>query len=65
MEQTEAIANSLSAVGVRTRIRMLERAAHFTQLREKKLRPRVMFAPLFGLIQTFLFSAPYEEMRLT
>jgi hypothetical protein len=42
VEQTEAIANSLSAVGVRTRIRMLERAAYFTQLREKKLRPRVM-----------------------
>ena len=64
MEQTEAIANSLSAVGVRTRVRMRERGAYVTPLREKTLRPRVMFAPRSGLIQTFLFSAAYEEMRL-
>jgi peptide/nickel transport system substrate-binding protein len=43
-EQTEAIANSLAAVGIRTRMRVLERAAYFTQLREKKLRPLVYVA---------------------
>ena len=32
-EPTEAIASSLTAVGIRTRIRILERAAYFTQLR--------------------------------
>jgi len=43
-EQTEAIANYLGAVGIRTRMRILERAAYFTQLREKKLRPLVYVA---------------------
>jgi peptide/nickel transport system substrate-binding protein len=43
-EQTEAIANYLAAVGIRTRMRVLERAAYFTQLREKKLRPLVYVA---------------------
>ncbi|HKC99163.1 MAG TPA: ABC transporter substrate-binding protein, partial [Methylomirabilota bacterium] len=43
-EQTEAIANYLGAVGIRPRMRILERAAYFTQLREKKLRPLVYVA---------------------
>src|SRR5213593_64292 len=43
-EQTEAIANYLAAVGIRTRMRVLERAAYFNQLREKKLRPLVYVA---------------------
>jgi peptide/nickel transport system substrate-binding protein len=43
-EQTEAIANYLAAVGMRSRVRVLERAAHFNQLREKKLRPLVYVA---------------------
>jgi peptide/nickel transport system substrate-binding protein len=43
-EQTEAIANYLGAVGIRTRMRTLERAAYFNQLREKKLRPLVYVA---------------------
>jgi len=43
-EQTEAVANYLAAVGLRTRIRTLERAAYFSQLREKKLRPLVYVA---------------------
>ena len=43
-EQTEAIASYLGAVGIRTRMRILERAAYFNQLREKKLRPLVYVA---------------------
>ena len=43
-EQTEAVANYLAAVGLRTRMRVLERAAYFAQLREKKLRPLVYMA---------------------
>jgi len=43
-EQTEAVANSLTAVGIRMKLRTLERAAYFTQLREKKLRPLVYMA---------------------
>ena len=43
-EQTEAIANYLAAVGIRTRMRALERAAYFNQLRDKKLRPLVYVA---------------------
>jgi len=43
-EQTEAVANSLAAVGIRMKLRTLERAAYFTQLREKKLRPLVYVA---------------------
>src|SRR5207237_7004256 len=38
-DQTEAIANSLASVGIRARVRAIERAAYFTQLRERKLRP--------------------------
>ena len=44
VEQTEAIANSLAAVGIRTRLRVIERAAYYTQLRDKKLRPLVYVA---------------------
>jgi len=40
-DQTEAAASYLGAVGIRTKLRVLERAAHVTQLREKKLRPLV------------------------
>ncbi len=43
-EQTEAVANSLTAVGIRMKLRTLERAAYFTQLREKKLRALVYMA---------------------
>ncbi len=43
-DQSEAIANYLAAVGIRTRVRTLERAAYFTQVREKKLRPLVYLA---------------------
>ena len=43
-EQTEAIANYLGAVGIRTRMRALERAAYFNQLRDRKLRPLVYVA---------------------
>jgi peptide/nickel transport system substrate-binding protein len=38
-DQAEAVASYLGAVGIRTKLRVLERAAHVTQLREKKLRP--------------------------
>ena len=47
-DQTEAVASYLGAVGIRTKLRILERAAHVTQLREKKLRPL-----------TFVISAAY------
>ena len=40
-EQAEAVANSVGAAGIRTRVRAIERAAFFTQIREKKLRPLV------------------------
>jgi peptide/nickel transport system substrate-binding protein len=43
-EQTEAIANYLAGIGIRTRMRTLERAAYFSQLRDKKLRPLVYVA---------------------
>ena len=43
-DYAEGIANSLVAVGIRARIRALERAAYFTQVREKKLRPLVYLA---------------------
>ncbi len=43
-DYTAAVANNLAAVGIRTRVRALERAAYFTQLREKKLRPLVYVA---------------------
>ncbi len=43
-DQTEAVASYLGAVGIRMRIRTLERAAYFSQLREKKLRPLVYVA---------------------
>src|SRR5215510_1414793 len=43
-DQSEAIANDLTAVGIRTKLRVLERAASLAQLREKKLRPLVYMA---------------------
>jgi peptide/nickel transport system substrate-binding protein len=43
-DQTEAVASYLGAVGIRMKIRALERAAYFTQLRERKLRPLVYVA---------------------
>jgi peptide/nickel transport system substrate-binding protein len=47
-DQTEAVASYLGGAGIRTKLRLLERAAHVTQLREKKLRPL-----------TFVISAAY------
>ena len=144
VEQTEAIANYLAAVGIRSRVRAMERGAYLPNLRDKKMRPlvyvatgaygnaatridswvassspyaygsypdieglireqagtrdrkrreatlhkiqqlmheRVMFAPIwniaglhafgprvaesgFGLVQNYLWSAPYEDVRL-
>jgi peptide/nickel transport system substrate-binding protein len=43
-DQSEAVASYLAAIGIRVRMRTLERAAYFTQLREKKLRPLVYLA---------------------
>src|SRR2546428_1009318 len=43
-DYTEAVANYFAAVGIRTRVRPLERAAYFTQVREKRLRPLVYLA---------------------
>jgi len=43
-DYTEAVVNYLAAIGIRTRMRSLERAAYFSQLREKKLRPLVYLA---------------------
>ena len=43
-DYTEAVANSLAAAGIKVRMRALERAAYFTQVREKKLRPLVYLA---------------------
>ena len=43
-EYAEAVANYLVTVGIRTRVRTLERAAYFAQVREKKLRPLVYLA---------------------
>jgi peptide/nickel transport system substrate-binding protein len=43
-DYTEAVVNYLAGVGIRTRMRSLERAAFFTQAREKKLRPLVYLA---------------------
>jgi peptide/nickel transport system substrate-binding protein len=43
-DQTEAIASNLGAVGIRTKLRVMERAAALTQLRDKKLRPLVYMA---------------------
>jgi peptide/nickel transport system substrate-binding protein len=43
-EQTEPLVNYLAAIGIRTRMRAIERAAYFNQLREKKLRPLVYIA---------------------
>src|SRR5262245_6826442 len=43
-DQSEAIANNLTAVGIRTKLRVLERAASLAQMREKKLRPLVYMA---------------------
>jgi peptide/nickel transport system substrate-binding protein len=38
-ESAEPIANNYAAIGIRTTVRALERAAFFNQLRDKKLRP--------------------------
>jgi peptide/nickel transport system substrate-binding protein len=43
-DQTEAVASYLTSVGIRTKMRALERAAYFVQLREKRLRPLVYVA---------------------
>jgi peptide/nickel transport system substrate-binding protein len=43
-ESTEGVANFLAAVGIRTKMRVVERAAFFSQIREKKLRPLVYMA---------------------
>src|SRR5437660_916721 len=43
-DYTEAVVNYLAAIGIRTRMRSLERAAYFSQLRDKKLRPLVYLA---------------------
>jgi peptide/nickel transport system substrate-binding protein len=43
-EYAEAAANYLAAAGMRSRVRAIERAAYFTQVREKKLRPIVYLA---------------------
>ena len=43
-DYAEAVVNYLAALGIRVRIRVMERAAYFTQLREKKLRPLVYMA---------------------
>ena len=43
-EVAEPVANYLSAIGIRTRLRTLERAAFYAQLREKKIRPLVFMA---------------------
>jgi peptide/nickel transport system substrate-binding protein len=40
----EAVANYLAAVGIRTQMRTMERAAFFTALREKKLRGLILQA---------------------
>jgi peptide/nickel transport system substrate-binding protein len=40
----EAVANYLGAVGIRTQMRTMERAAFFTALREKKLRGLILHA---------------------
>jgi peptide/nickel transport system substrate-binding protein len=45
----EAIVNDLRAVGIRTKLRQMERAAFFGQYREKKLRGLVLsFSGAFG-----------------
>ncbi len=43
-ESAEPVATYLAAVGIRTKMRVLERAAFYGQLREKKLRPLVYLA---------------------
>jgi peptide/nickel transport system substrate-binding protein len=43
-ETAEPVVGFLAAVGIRTRLRTLERAAFYAQVREKKLRPIVYMA---------------------
>ena len=43
-ESAEPVVNYLTGIGIRTRMRALERAAFFNQLRDKKLRPLVFLA---------------------
>jgi peptide/nickel transport system substrate-binding protein len=43
-ETAEPVVSFLSAIGVRTRLRTLERAAFYAQVREKKIRPLVYMA---------------------
>jgi len=43
-ETAEPVVSFLSAIGIRTRLRTLERAAFYAQVREKKIRPLVYMA---------------------
>ena len=43
-ETAEPVVGYLAAIGIRTRLRTLERAAFYTQVREKKIRPLVYMA---------------------
>ena len=43
-ESAEPVVNYLAGLGIRTRMRALERAAFFNQLRDKKLRPLAFLA---------------------
>ena len=43
-ETAEPVVGYLAAVGIRTRLRTLERAAFYSQVREKKIRPLVYMA---------------------
>jgi peptide/nickel transport system substrate-binding protein len=43
-ETAEPVVGFLSAIGIRTRLRTLERAAFYAQVREKKIRPLVYMA---------------------
>ena len=54
-DQAEAVGNYLAVIGIRTKLRALERAAYFTQAREKKLRPLVFLgAAAYGNAATRL-----------
>src|SRR5207247_1866112 len=69
----EALAGYLQSVGIRTRIRTMERAAMTTAWREKKLKnvivgitgayPRVE-EPGINLIRSFAYSGPLEDVKL-
>ena len=43
-ESAEPVVGMLSAIGIRTRLRTLERAAFYAQIRDKKIRPLVYLA---------------------